>query len=204
MTDSAKALALVNDTLRHLDAGTALAQRLRAAMESIGGDTQPPAPTPPVQPPAVDTDGLCYLNRYDDVMALARKLKAAREWPLDVTAAWHFKHWGKAEGRRWGCAAEAPAASRERFHHYNASAWEDRGVAAVLCPGDHAESVSIGGKALRRHGNLDKGREVWADYRTRGLTGTLRIVIDGTAYESEITDGHGMTQGDCWGSRGSE
>lgn len=89
--------------------------------------------------------------------------------------------------------------SAKRFHHYNASAWHDRGVACILCPGDHADWVSIGNTQLRKHGNQDKGRDVWADYDKRGLTGTLKISINGQVYSTVITDSNGMTKGDCWG-----
>ena len=68
----------------------------------------------------------------------------------------------------------------------------------ILCPGDSAEMVSIDGRWLNRHGNPDKGREVWADYNHSGLTGELSIYMNGREYKSIITKSSGMTQGDCW------
>ena len=170
---------MITEILAHLDAGTALAAKIRADEETPQSDAQ------------------CYLARYQDVSTLADRLEASRGWPREVTAAWHFKHWGQAEGRTWECSGDAPPGPGRRFHHYNASAWDDRGVAVILCPGDKASSASIGGKAMQRHGNLDKGREVWALYRDHDLRGTLKLVIDGISFETEITDG-GMTRGDCW------
>ncbi len=135
-------------------------------------------------------DWQIYLDRYDDVRAAG---PYTEDW-----ARRHFENWGRDEGRTWG---RVDRVERKRFHHYNASAWHDRGVAVILCPGESAQSARIGGRRLKKHGNKDKGREVWADYHRRGLTGTLELVIGGVAYTAEITDASGMTEGDCW-SRG--
>ena len=162
------------------------------------GDTPAPEPTPepedPVEPPEKPSkaDWECYLDRYEDV---AKNGPRAAAWAIK-----HYQNWGKNEGRVWGCVEDAPVNGSKRFHHYNASAWHDRGVACILCPGDHADWVRIGNTELRKHGNQDKGRDVWADYTKRGLTGTLQISIDGVVYSTVITDDGGMTRGDCWRS----
>lgn len=165
-----------------------------------------PVPTPEPQDPET-AEWRCYLDRYEDlrINQLDRKKK------LPYTETWAVRHWehpvwgGKAQGRIWGCIDEPEvppdAVGQRRFHHYNASAWKDRGVAVILCPGDRATKATIGGEGLVRHGNLDKGREAWADYNTRGLIGELVLVIDGVAYRAPITDRGGVTKGDCW-SRG--
>ncbi len=167
-------LKVVNDAIDTID-------HVRAMLELLGsgGDSQPASMEP---------DWQLYLDRYDDVRSAG---SYSEQW------AWrHYQEWGREEGRVWGAIEST---QRRRFHHYNASAWHDRGVAVILCPGDRAESASIGGHRLHRHGNLDKGREVWADYHRRGLVGVLELVIGGVSHSTEITDAEGMTRGDCWG-----
>ncbi len=167
-------LKVVNDAIDAIDQ----ARTMLALLES-DGDTEPSSNKP---------DWQIYLDRYDDVRSAG---SYTEQW-----AQRHYQEWGRDEGRVWG---EIESTSHRRFHHYNASAWHDRGVAVILCPGDRAESASIGGHRLHRHGNLDKGREVWADYHRRGLVGVLELVIGGVSHSTEITDAGGMTRGDCWG-----
>ena len=172
---------------------------LRPYLDHIDNNTpeqpDPVDPPDPVEPPEKPSkaDWECYLDRYADV---------AKNGPR--TSAWaerHYREWGKKEGRVWGCVEEPDIKpDQKRFHHYNPRAWDERGVAVILCPGDKADSARIGNTFLKRHGNLDKGREVWAKYDTPGLIGTLEIVIGGKTYRTTISDDKEMTEGDCWRS----
>lgn len=164
--------------------------------ELHGAPTPVPDPQPdpePDDPDPVRADWQCYLDNNPDVARVGKNMPSLEAWAND-----HYNRWGKKEGRSWGCNTPAgPGSPRLRFSHYNASAWHDRGVALILCRGDRASRVRIDGKSLSEHGGLDKGRYVYADYRTRGLTGLLEFVIDGDSYQVQITD-RGVTHGECW------
>ncbi len=152
--------------------------------------TQPPSPTPDGGIPPGWQD---YLKRNPGVKAVPQFNSEQGAWR-------HYTKWGKRDGRVWGeteTASSESVTNQRKFHHYNSAAWHGSGSAVVLCPGDSATEVTMAGRPFVKHGSLDKGREVWTDWRTPGLTGTLNIVIDGKLYRSQITDSSGMTNGDC-------
>lgn len=79
--------------------------------------------------------------------------------------------------------------------HYNPNSWDGRGTSIVLAPGRRAQSVSIGGRNLTRHGGLDNGRQVWTDYSNRGLGGTANINIGGQTHSYNFSPGAGSSSG---------
>lgn len=106
------------------------------------------------------------------------------------------KHGGGSGGGTGG-GGGGTASNREFHHHYNPAAWHGRGSAIVCCPGaPKMDSVTIGGRSLRKHGSLDKGREVWTDYHKKGLSGEIVMRSGSRTWRFNVR-GHGMQYGDC-------
>jgi MYXO-CTERM domain-containing protein len=107
------------------------------------------------------------------------------------------------------------AHASECYDHYNHSAWNGQGLAMVLCRNNsdstrdnYITSCEIrqhGGAALQplvRHGSLDNGRLVYADYDTTGASFAFDIDIlchdkVGTAYTFFVGNGAQWHDGCC-------
>jgi MYXO-CTERM domain-containing protein len=89
------------------------------------------------------------------------------------------------------------------FDHYNHSAWSDRGLAMVLCRNspvmDSCEMRRRGGErvnGLTLHGSLDRGRQAFADYNTRGSA--FPYPIDIVCTNGAVTQTYQLANGNRW------
>jgi len=81
------------------------------------------------------------------------------------------------------------------FDHYNAEAYDGQAIALILCSGDSASSCSVNGISLSKNG-YDKGRELWSNWSTSGVGGTVTCVMNGETLGADVgssntTDGKG-------------
>ena len=162
-------------------------------------------PVRPVEPPVI-ADGVtwqCYYRSLSKQQQQAlREIARKRKMTPEEATIWHYEApgWGgRARGAKWDCeAAGEPvgdAISQRRYHHTNNDSGHGFGSAIVLCEGDNAASVTWGGETLRKHGNLDKNREVWATFGEKGLRGEVVVTLrDGRRFVSEAD---GWVDGDC-------
>ncbi len=181
-------------------------QQIELHLSKIAGalDLVPPrdhpvtSPADPDSKVETDPDAIAYHIEYPAVGQTARRLRLKG-------GAWeHYSRWGKDQGFKWpgiddepDIEPDTPKNSVARHHHVNTRAWHGKGSAVVLCNGDAATSVKMNGNPWQLHGSLDKSRQVWTDYNSPGLTGTLEITIDGVTYTSQVTNPNGMTPGRC-------
>jgi len=158
----------------------------------------------PIDPPAAPGKAWeCYYKSLSKGQQQSlREIARKRGWTPEEATIWHYNApgWGgKARGAKWGCEAAGEsvgdAISGRRYHHTNNDSGHGFGSAVVLCEGDNAASVTWGGETLRRHGNLDKGREVFATFGKKGLSGEVVVTLkDGRRFVSEAD---GWVDGDC-------
>ena len=90
---------------------------------------------------------------------------------------------------------------KPRISHYNTASWDGRGTSIILCEGDTADSVSIGDNALRLHGSLDHGREVWTNGINDGTPNMLGLAevrfTNGDVERFDINVANSVVRGDC-------
>ncbi len=107
------------------------------------------------------------------------------------------------------------ALGSECYDHYNHSAWSDTGIALVLCSNNSDATLSSyitacelrhhGGakiQSLVRHGSLDKGRLVYADYDTTGASFNFDIDVvcvdkGGSTHTFALGNGNTWHDGCC-------
>lgn len=104
-----EALALWQRILEgHVDLGRHIAG-LDAYLREQPAPVDPPTSPgqPPIEPDPGGEDWRCYLAAYKDVRNVAKE----RNLDDDEARAWaeqHYNHWGRAEGRTWGCDVTPP------------------------------------------------------------------------------------------------
>ena len=163
-----------------------------------------PLPIDPPVLPETPPDGKAWECYYKSLskgqQQSLRDIARKRGWTPEEATIWHYNApgWGgKARGAKWGCETEpvGDAISQRRFHHTNNDSGHGFGSAVVLCEGDNAASVTWGGETLRRHGNLDKNREVWATFGKKGLRGEVVVTLrDGRRF---VSTADGWVDGEC-------
>lgn len=85
---------------------------------------------------------------------------------------------------------------KNKISHYNPNAFHGTKSAVVLAKGEKAKSVTIDGVKFRKHGSLDKGREVWVADKP-GLEGNAKVdYTDGSIGNFNFSnDGINMAEG---------
>ncbi len=98
-----------------------------------------------------------------------------------------------------GQQRQSLTASSDAFHHWNPVAWDGRGVALVMCPSTNGmDACELNGQPLERHGNRDKGRDVWTDYDgPTGQSGTVRCRRGAEQFEFRVSATADLEFGDC-------
>lgn len=95
--------------------------------------------------------------------------------------------------------SRATAGESRDFRHFNPSAWDDQGVAIVMCHWTNGmDGCTLNGEPMALHPNQSLGRDVWADYDgPTGQNGTIECSRDGERFVFQVSATTELEYGTC-------